>query len=51
MEALMIELRHEQSVQLKRITALQVQLDTVVEHVRVNRANIRRLSQLRKPTR
>jgi hypothetical protein len=33
MEALLIEMRYEQDVQLKRVTALQAQLDTLTEHV------------------
>jgi hypothetical protein len=48
LEALLIELRYEQRVQLKRVTALQVQLDTLAEHVKANSADIRRLSQFRK---
>jgi hypothetical protein len=32
-EALLIEIRFELDVQLKRATALQVQLDTLTEHV------------------
>jgi hypothetical protein len=35
-EALLIEMRYEQDVQLKRITALQAQLDTLDEHVSRN---------------
>jgi len=34
MEALLIEMRHEQDVKLKRIGALQRQLDELTEHVR-----------------
>jgi hypothetical protein len=33
MEALLIEMRHEQDVQLKRAAALQSRLDTLTEHV------------------
>jgi hypothetical protein len=33
MEALLIEIRFELDVQLKRATALQAQLDTLTEHV------------------
>lgn len=40
-EALLIEVRHEQDVQLKRVTALRTDLDTVVEHVTVDRATRR----------
>jgi predicted nucleic acid-binding Zn-ribbon protein len=45
MEALLKEMRHEQDVKLKRITAVQRQLEILTEHVRVNSANIRRISQ------
>src|ERR1700682_2658352 len=41
MEALLIEMRHEQDVQLKRATALQAQLDALTEHVSVNLTKIR----------
>jgi hypothetical protein len=41
MEALLIEMRHEQDVQLKRSTALQAQLDALTEHVSVNLTKIR----------
>jgi hypothetical protein len=34
MEALLIEMRHEQDVKLKRITTLQVQVDALTEHVK-----------------
>lgn len=44
-EALLIEVRCEQDIQLKRVAALRAELDTVVEHVCVDRANIQRLSQ------
>ena len=33
MEALLIEMRYEQDVQLKRITALQVQIESVVASI------------------
>jgi len=33
MEALLIEMRHEQDVQLRRITSLQAQLDRLTETV------------------
>ena len=48
MEALLIEMRYEQDVQLKRVAALHAQFDTVIEHVKTNSANIRRMSQRRK---
>ena len=41
MEALLIEMRHEQDVQLKRSRALQAQLDTLAELVTGNGRNIR----------
>jgi hypothetical protein len=44
MEALLIEMRHEQDVQLRRITSLQAQLDTLTEPG----TNIHRISLLRK---
>ena len=43
-EALLIEMRHEQDVQLKRVAVLQVQLETVAEYVKVDRAGRRRLA-------
>jgi hypothetical protein len=43
-EALLIEMRHEQDVQLKRVTSLQALLDTLTEHVRVNAAKLQRIS-------
>ena len=46
MEALLIEMRHEQDVQLKRMTGLQVRLDAVTDHV--YSTNNRRMSQRRK---
>jgi hypothetical protein len=48
MEALLIEIRHEQDVQLKRVAALDARLDTVSERVEVNRSKIRRMSRRRK---
>jgi hypothetical protein len=36
MEALLIEMRNEQDVQLKRSIALQLQLEALTDHVRVN---------------
>jgi hypothetical protein len=34
MEALLIEMRHEQDVKLKRLRAIEQQLDELTEHVR-----------------
>ena len=48
MEALLVEIRHEQDVQLKRVAALHARLDTVSERVEVNRSKIQRMSQRRK---
>lgn len=42
-EALLIEMRHEQDVKLKRITELQEQVDVLTEHVKVNSTTIRRI--------
>lgn len=42
MEALLIEMRHEQDVKLRKLTELQVQLETLAEEVRVDRASRRR---------
>jgi predicted nucleic acid-binding Zn-ribbon protein len=50
MEDLLIEMRHEQDVKLKRITGLQKQLDTLTEQVNVISTKIRRLSDRRKKT-
>jgi hypothetical protein len=47
-EALLIEMRHEQDVQLKRVTSLQALLDRLAEEVRVNAAKLRRISPRRK---
>jgi hypothetical protein len=44
-EALLIEMRHEQDVKLRRIAALQAQLDALTEHVI---AGFRRLSRSKK---
>jgi hypothetical protein len=44
-EALLIEMRHEQDVQLKRVTSLQTLLDTLTEDVRVNAAKLQRISR------
>jgi hypothetical protein len=48
MEALLIEMRHEQDVHLKRITRLQDTLDTLTEQAAINRARIRRVSRRQK---
>lgn len=45
MEALLIEMRHEQDVKLKRITGLQEQVDTLSEHVTVISTIMRRISR------
>lgn len=47
-EALLIEMRHEQDVQLKLSTGLQKKVDTLSEHVRVNSTTIRRISRRNK---
>jgi hypothetical protein len=44
MEALLIEMRHEQDVHLKRLTELQEQIDNLTEHVTDNSRSIRRMS-------
>ncbi len=41
-EALLIEMRHEQDFQLKRVTALQIQLETLAEYVKTFRKSRRR---------
>ena len=48
MEALLLEMRYEQDVQLKRSSALQEQLDTLTEQVQANITSIRRISLRRK---
>jgi hypothetical protein len=48
MEALLIEMRHEQDVKLKRITGLQEQVDTLSEHVKVISTTLRRISLRKK---
>ena len=48
MEALLIEMRHEQDVQLKRSRALQEQFDTLAEQVTGNGTNIRRTTLRKK---
>ena len=45
MEGLLIEMRYEQDVKLKRIAALQTQLDALTEHVRIGLS--RRVRQAR----
>ena len=42
MEALLLEMRHEQDVKLRRIGSLEAKLETLTEDVR---ANTRRLSR------
>jgi hypothetical protein len=42
MEDLLIEMRSEQDVQLKKISALVLRLDALTERVETNSANIRR---------
>jgi hypothetical protein len=42
-EGLLIEMRHEQDVHLRRITVLQEQVDTLTEHTKVNGTSIRRM--------
>jgi hypothetical protein len=44
-EALLIEMRHEQDVQLKRSVKIQLQIDALTEHVRVNITNRRRINR------
>ena len=44
MEALLIEMRNEQDVQLKRVTALLTQLNTLTEQVQINSRDIRRIA-------
>jgi predicted nucleic acid-binding Zn-ribbon protein len=48
MEALLIEIRHEQDVQLKRAAVLQAKLDDLADQVADHSADIRKLSR-RKP--
>jgi hypothetical protein len=48
MEALLIEMRHEQDVKLKHITRLQEQVHTLTEQVQVINTSIRRISPRRK---
>ena len=42
MEALLIEMRHEQDVQLKRMTTLQSRVDALTDYVSVNLRRIAR---------
>ena len=44
-EALLVEMRHEQDVQLKRSSLLQQQFDTLAEHVAANSPKTRRSSR------
>jgi hypothetical protein len=48
MEALLFEMRHEQDVQLKRVTSLQAQLETLTEYVRGENPNMQQMSPPRK---
>jgi len=48
MEDLLIEMRHEQDVKLKRIISLQEQVDGLTEHVRASRATTRRSPRRKK---
>jgi hypothetical protein len=48
MEALLIEVRHEQDVKLKRIKAIHLEVETLTEQVRAHGARMRRLSRLQK---
>ena len=41
-EALLLEMRHEQDVKLKKLKELEIQLETLTEHVRVNLAGRQR---------
>jgi hypothetical protein len=44
-EALLVEMRHEQDVQLRRSSLLQQQFDTLAEQVAANSPKIRRSSR------
>jgi hypothetical protein len=48
MEALLFEMRHEQDVQLKRVTSLQAQLETLTEYVRGENPIMQQMSPPRK---
>jgi hypothetical protein len=45
MEALLIEMRHEQDVKFKRLAALQAQIDGVAERIEHSRATLRHPSR------
>jgi hypothetical protein len=45
MEALLLEMRHEQDVKLKHIVKLEEQLEALTDRVTANRASIRALSK------
>ena len=50
MEALLIEMRYEQDVKLKRLNALQEQVDTLTEQVKIVNTTMRRaLTQQKRP--
>ena len=48
MEDLLIEMRAEQDVKLKRIKAIHLEVETLTEQVRAHGARMRRLSRLQK---
>jgi hypothetical protein len=45
MEAILIEMRYEQDIKLKRLSALEAQIDGVAESIELGRANPRRSSK------
>jgi hypothetical protein len=45
-ETLLMELRFDQSTQLKRVTDLQVEMDVIAAEVRADRGDIRRLAHV-----
>ena len=45
MEALLIEMRHEQDVKFKRLAALQAQIDGVAETIELGRGHVRHASK------
>ena len=47
-EDLLIEMRHEQDVQLKLSAALQEQIDNLTEHVTMTSTHVRRMSRRKK---
>ena len=47
-EDLLVEMRCEQDVQLKRVAALHAQIDNLTEQVSANRMGIRRLARNRR---